>query len=778
MPVGIRLCSRITSIFTKMTDKSYQTHDSLIIHPYAEDAYLDYAMSVVTQRALGQTEDGKKPVQRRILYAMQDMGLDHTAKPRKCAAVVGEVLGKYHPHGDSSVYDALVRMAQPFTLRYPLIDGQGNFGSRDGDSAAAMRYTEARLTAVASLLLTELGAGTVDYTPNYDGSQMEPRRLPARLPFLLLNGAMGIAVGMACELPPHNLREIAAAAIAVIENPDITTDQLLDIVPGPDFPTGAQLISSRSEILAAYESGRGLLRARAVWKKEELARGQWQIVVTELPYQKSAKMVLEEVEALTNPQPPQGKKTITPQQANLKQIGLNLLEKVTDESGKDAAVRLVIVPRSSKQTPEETMAFLFANTSLETSVAVNNTAIGLDGRPGTKGLKTLLTEWARYRFQTVRRRTQHELDVVTKRIHILEGRMLVYRSVEEVIKTIRESDNPKSELMDKFALTETQAEDILEMRLRQLARLDGFKFEQELTDARKEQERLTVLLSSETAMNKLIVKEIKSDSDRFGDERRTLVKAEARASTAVAARNVPDEPVTVIVSKNLWVRVRQGHEVDEATLAYKAGDDKLAVVKTRTTQTVLFLDSQGRAYSVQVSDIPAGRGDGVPLTTLIDVQDGAKVLFCLADNPDSNYLFSGQNGYGFIAPLKSLVARPKAGKAFLTLDDGELPVSPVVIPAGAAGFVACGSTEGKMLCFPVSEVKTLEKGGKGVVLMSLEADGKLSGVAYFDAAPFKAQIELGGRIAPIAFNQEDLEKYTLHRARKGALLPKKGVLRG
>jgi len=760
--------------------QNHSASDNLVIHKYAEKAYLDYGMAVVKGRALPKVQDGEKPVQVRILYAMQDMGLTHTAKLRKCAAVVGEVLGKYHPHGDSSVYDALVRMAQPFSLRYPLIEGQGNFGSRDGDTAAAMRYTEAKLMPVAQLLLSELGAGTVDFVPNYDGSWFEPAMLPARLPMLLLNGASGIAVGMACEFPSHNLREVAAAAVAVIENPAITTDQLLDIIPGPDFATGAQLISSRAEILAAYETGRGNLRARAVWRKEELARGQWQIVITDFPYQVSAKAILEQVEVLTNPQPKTGKKTLDQQQINLKTVSLNLLEKVTDESGKDAGVRLVVIPRSSKQTPEETMAFLFANTDLETSVPVNHTCLGLDNKPRTKGLKDILTEWAQFRFTTVHRRTQYEYDKLSARLHLLEGRVAVYLNVNEVVATIGEAEDPKADIMAKFGLTELQADDILEMRLRQLARLEGFKLEKELEEGRKEQTRLQVLLSNPDALNKLIVKEIKADAEKFGDDRRTLIKAEARASASPAARVVPNEPVTIIVSKNLWVRARNGHDVDESALAFKPGDEKLAVVKTRTTETVLFLDSKGRAYSVQASDIPAsGRGDGVPLTTLIDVQDGAKVLYCLADDPEQAYLFSGQEGYGFIAQLKALVARPKAGKAFLTLnaEKNETPMPPVRITSTTDGFVACGSAKGKMLCFPVTEVKALDK-GKGVVLMGLDDGETLSGISYFDVLPFNAQIELKGQVGTISFGKADMDKYLGRRARKGAVLPKNGILRG
>ena len=754
------------------------TDDSvLVIHDYAEKSYLDYALAVVRARALGQVESGQKPVQMRILYAMHDMGLTHTAKYRKSAAMVGEVLGKYHPHGDQSVYDAMVRMAQKFTLRYPLIDGQGNFGSADGDSAAAMRYTEARLSPIANLLLQELGAGTVDFGPNYDGAYQEPLMLPARLPMLLLNGAMGIAVGMACDLPSHNLREVAAAAIAVIQNPEITTDALLDIIPGPDFATGGQVISPRSDILSAYETGRGSVRVRARWVKEDLARGQWQIIITEFPYQVSAAQISEEIEELTNPQIKKTKKALDPQQVNLKAVGLNLLETVRDESGKDASVRLVIIPRSSKQTPEETMAFLYANTSLEKATSINNTCIGLDGNPRTKGLKEILSEWASFRFTTVRRRTQFELDVLVRRLHLLEGRMAVYLNVDQVIATIRDAADPKAALIDTFSLSDIQADDILEMRLRQLARLEGFKLEKEVEESKKEQARLVALLASESLMNKLIMKEIALDVEKYGDDRRTLIKPEARASTLPAARTVQDEPVTVLVSKNLWVRARTGHDTDEAAISYKAGDSKLAILKTRTTEAVVVLDSKGRAYSIQVSDIPNARGDGVPLTTLIELQDGAQVKYFLCGNPSQEYLFSGQNGYGLVAPLKSLIAPRRAGKAFLTLDSAEMPMAPIRLASTTDGHVAIGSTEGKLLCFPVSEVKALEKGGKGVMLMGLDNKETVTGITYFDAVPFTAQVELKGQVGPLTIGKADMEKYMGRRSRKGSLLPKKAVLR-
>jgi topoisomerase IV subunit A len=750
--------------------------DQLVLHTYTEDAYLEYAIATVKDRALAQVQDGQKPVQRRILYAMRQLGLTPDAKPVKSARIVGDVLGKYHPHGDSAAYAAMVRMGQDFSLRYPLVQKQGNFGSLDGDPAAAMRYTEARLSSISDLLLSEINQGTVDFVPNYDGSTKEPVLLPARLPFLLLNGTMGIAVGMASDIPPHNLGEVALAATALIENPDITVSELLDIMPGPDFPGGAQLISSRQDVLHAYEGGRSTLRARARWRREDLARGQYNIVVYELPYQVSGKTILEQLDTLTNPQPPAGKKSLTQQQLNLKQMALDLLEKATDESGKEDAVRLVLSPRTSKVDPEVLMNFLFANTSLEESVSVNMTLIGLDGRPGTKGLKAILAEWVRFRFETVRRRCQFNLDRTLERIHILDGRMTVYLNLDAVIKVIREAEDPKLELMESFGLSEEQATDILEMRLRQLNKLEGIKLQKELEELRAEAARLQTLLDSEPAMRKLIVAEIASDAQRHCDPRRTLIKVEAKAAPVTAvARNVADEELTIVVSKNLWVRARAGHDTDEAALVYKPGDERFVVLKSRTVWPVVVLDSNGRSYSVQASDIPVARGDGVPLTTLIDLQDGAKVVHVLSTNPDQPHLFAGESGYGFLAPLKSLVATRKAGKAFLTLKSGERPMTPLAVPA-AAGFFIAGSQQGRLLAFPATEVKALPNGGQGVMLMVLEPGEKLTGLQHAEGAPVKLNVRVKGELSSLTLQGAEWEKYVLHRARKGYQLPKKAVL--
>ncbi|MFN7609057.1 MAG: DNA topoisomerase IV subunit A, partial [Ralstonia sp.] len=584
--------------------------EALTLGAYAERAYLDYAISVVKGRALPEVADGQKPVQRRILFAMHEMGLRSDAKPVKSARVVGDVLGKFHPHGDQSAYDALVRLAQDFSLRYPLIDGQGNFGSRDGDGAAAMRYTEARLTPISRLLLEELDQGTVDFIPNYDGSMEEPKLLPARLPFVLLNGASGIAVGMATEIPSHNLREVAAATVALIRDDKLTSTDLMQYMPGPDFPGGGQIISSAADIAQVYESGRGSLKVRARWKIEELARGQWQLVVNELPPNTSSQKVLEEIEELTNPKVRTGKKSLSPDQLTMKQTMLGLLDAVRDESGKDAPVRLVFEPKSKNIDQQEFANALLAHTSLESGAAINLVMIGTDGRPRQKGLAEILREWITYRFATVTRRTRHRLGKVEDRIHILEGRQLVLLRIEDVIRIIRESEEPKAALIQVFNLSDRQAEDILEIRLRQLARLEAIKIEQELKNLREEQGELDVLLKSETMMRRRIIKEIETDAKQYGDDRRTLIQEERRAAAEV---KIVDEPVTVIVSQKGWVRTRQGHGHDATQFTFKAGDTLYDTFECRTTDALLIFGTRddkgtGRVYSVAVANLPGGRG--------------------------------------------------------------------------------------------------------------------------------------------------------------------------
>jgi len=690
--------------------------ETLTLSTFAERAYLDYAVSVVKGRALPDVADGQKPVQRRILYSMNELGLGPTAKPRKSATVVGDVLGKLHPHGDQSVYDALVRMAQDFSLRYPLIDGQGNFGSRDGDGAAAMRYTEARLTPVSRLLLDEIDMGTVDFQPNYDGSSDEPRTLPARLPMLLLNGASGIAVGMATEIPSHNLREVAAAAVAMIRNPKITHAELMTVIQGPDYPGGAQIITPASNIADIYASGRGSLKVRARWKIEELARGQWQAVVTELPPGVSSQRVLEEIEELTNPKIKTGKKTLLPEQLTLKQNILGLLDTVRDESGREAPVRLVFEPKSKNLDQAEFMLTLLAHTSLESSAPINLVMIGGDGRPRQKGLSEILQEWIDYRFVTVRRRTEFKLGKVNDRIHILEGREIVLLNIDKVIAIIRNSDEPKAALIAEFRLSERQAEDILEIRLRQLARLEAIKIQQDLAELRGEKEKLEDILENPSTMKRLIIREIEADAKQYGDDRRTLIE---EAQKAVAEQKIVDEPVTVIVSEKGWVRARTGIGHDPAQFTFKAGDSLGYVFECRTVDTLLCIGDNGKAYSVPVLALPGARGDGVPITTLVDLSGGGRILYYFAGAADTRLLLATSTGFGFIAKAGDMVTRLKGGKSFLTLDDGAVPLPPRPVP-DSAGAIACLSEKGRVLVFGIDEMKVLTNGGRGVTLMELE----------------------------------------------------------
>jgi topoisomerase-4 subunit A len=747
-------------------DDGMDDGNSLQLAAYAERAYLSYAMSVVRARALPQVEDGLKPVQRRILHAMNEMRLASSAKHVKSARVVGDVIGKYHPHGDTSVYDAMVRVAQDFTLRYPLVDGQGNFGSRDGDGAAAMRYTECRLTPFAELLLAEIDRGTVDFTANYDGSMTEPQLMPARLPVVLLNGASGIAVGMATEIPPHNLREVAEAARLLIKKPEAVLEEVLAVLPGPDFPGGGQLISTPADIRDAYANGRGSLRMRARWRIEELARGQWRVIVYELPHGVSVAQVLSEIESLTNPQPRTGKKDVSQDQKNLKALVLGVLDSVRDESSDQQAVRIMLEPKSSRIPQDEFMAVLLAHTSLESSVSVNLTMVGRDGRPQQKHLLTILHEWINFRFATVERRTRHRLAEVLRRVHILEGRMTVFLKIEEVIRCIRESDEPKPELMARFGLTEIQAEDILEIRLRQLARLEGIRIEKELGELRVEHGQLTTLLDSRHEMTKLILKEINEDSKRFGDERRTLMEAVTPISQGEIA--APDEPVTVIISKNGWVRSRQGHGIDPAGITYKTGDFPWLVAETRTIWPLIVIDSNGRSYSVRVSDLPGGRGDGAPLNTMIEFQEGGKLALALTTAPDSKYLVAGSAGYGFIASVADMMARNKAGKAFLTLDKGEKPLPPAPVLGNTVAVLTQG---GRLLLFPLTELKEMAK-GKGLMLIDLTKSDEVAGVTITDGdALLIGGGGRGGKLVQQSLDTRAQAPFRGARARRGQEIP-------
>ena len=749
---------------------------------YAQRAYLEYALSVVKGRALPDACDGQKPVQRRILFSMSRMGLGFGgangasgAKPVKSARVVGDVLGKYHPHGDSAAYDAMVRMAQDFSQRYPLVDGQGNFGSRDGDSAAAMRYTEARLARITSLLLDELDEGTVDFIPNYDGSFEEPRQLPARLPFTLLNGASGIAVGLATEIPSHNLREVADACIALIKTPKLPEAELYNIIAGPDYPGGGQIISSAAEIAAAYSTGRGSLKVRARWKIEDLARGQWQLVVTELPIGVSTQKVLEEIEELTNPKIKAGKKALSTDQLQLKQTLLAVLDVVRDESGKEAAVRLVFEPKTSRIEQNELITTLLAHTSLESSSPINLTMIGLDGRPAQKSLRQMLTEWIDFRQTTIARRSQYRLTKVLDRIHILEGRALVLLNIDEVIAIIRQSDEPKAALIERFKLSDRQAEDILEIRLRQLARLETIKIEQELKSLREEQGRLEEILSNPTALKRLMVKEIEADAKQFADPRRTLIQAEKKAVLEV---KVLDEPVTVVISSKGWIRARTGHGHDAASFAFKEGDGLYGTFECRTVDTLLVFGSAakgtGRVYSVAVSLLPGARGDGQPVTTLIELESGTQPLYYFAGPATATLLLSSSGGYGFLATVDTMTSRPKAGKAFISCAEGESVCKPSHasgtsggLPLNPATHVACASTAGRILTFEITELKQMAGGGRGLMLIDLDDKDTLAGAAAYTRSVRIAGMGRGGKARDETLEIRSLNNARAARARKG-----------
>jgi topoisomerase-4 subunit A len=759
-----------------------ESADQDSLSAYAQRAYLEYALSVVKGRALPDACDGQKPVQRRILFSMSRMGLgfggangNSGAKPVKSARVVGDVLGKYHPHGDSAAYDAMVRMAQDFSQRYPLVDGQGNFGSRDGDSAAAMRYTEARLARITSLLLDELDEGTVDFIPNYDGSFEEPRQLPARLPFTLLNGASGIAVGLATEIPSHNLREVADACIALIKTPKLLDDALYSIIAGPDYPGGGQIISSAAEIAAAYSTGRGSLKVRARWKIEDLARGQWQLVVTELPIGVSTQKVLEEIEELTNPKIKTGKKAFTTDQLQLKQTLLSVLDVVRDESGKEAAVRLVFEPKTSRIEQIELITTLLAHTSLESSSPINLTMIGLDGRPAQKSLRQMLVEWIDFRQTTIARRARHRLTKVLDRIHILEGRALVLLNIDEVIAIIRQSDEPKAALIERFKLSDRQAEDILEIRLRQLARLEAIKIEQELKSLREEQGRLEEILGNPAALKRLMVKEIEADAKQFADPRRTLIQAEKKAVLEV---KVLDEPVTVVVSSKGWLRARTGHGHDAASFAFKEGDGLYGTFECRSVDTLLVFGSAakgtGRVYSVAVSLLPGARGDGQPVTTLIELESGTQLLYYFAGAASATLLLSSSGGYGFLATVETMTSRPKAGKAFISCAEGESVCKPSHVSGttgsaalGAATHVACASTAGRILTFEITELKQMAGGGRGLMLIDLDAKDTLAGAAAYIRSVRISGTGRGGKARDETLEIRSLNNARTARARKG-----------
>lgn len=698
--------------------------ESLTLAHYAARAYLEYALSVVKSRALPDVVDGMKPVQRRILYAMQRMHLSAADRYTKSARVVGEVLGKYHPHGDQSAYDAMVRMAQPFSMRYPLVDGKGNFGSRDGDGPAAMRYTEARLMKLAGLLLDELDSNDVEFIANYDGTLKEPTVLPAKLPLILLNGASGIAVGMATEIPPHNLKEVAQAVLLLLEKPDATLDKVLSLVPAPDFPGGAQIISSASEIRAAYDIGRGSFRMRARYHFEDLQRGQWQLVVDELPPAASATTVLAELEEITNPKPKAGKKTLSAEQQQAKAAMLAILDRMRDESNKDQPVRLVFEPKTSKIDRDVFVNTLLANTSLESNAPINLVMIGTDGRPAQKGLLTILREWTAARMGIVRARTEARLAKVNARLHILEGRTICCDNIERVIEIIRFEEKPAEVLKKEFGLTDEQVEDILELRLRQIANLEYERIQKEMADLRDEKATLEKILRDERVLKRVIAKETKEAVKAYGDERRTLVEA---AQKAVVTQNVVNEPVTVVISEKGYVRARTGHGHDATLMNYKVGDAFMTALECMSADTLVAVGSNGRAYSILVSQLPSARGDGLPVASFIELEAGTDIVGYLAGSGEETVVLVTDNGVGLKCRLKDLFSRMKAGRTFVKTDDGARVMPPLTTTA-ATPKLACLSEEGRLLVFDLEELRELNGGGKGVILMGLNDGEKLTAV--------------------------------------------------
>lgn len=743
--------------------------DELTLAYFASRAYLEYAISVVKGRALPDVCDGMKPVQRRILYAMKRLGLNPDVKTVKSARVVGEVLGKYHPHGDSAAYNAMVRLAQDFTMRYPLVQGQGNFGSADGDGAAAMRYTEVRLSKYADLLLGELDKGTVKFIPNYDGTHKEPVLLPARLPVLLLNGSSGIAVGMATEIPSHNLTEVGEAAIEVIRNPEITTDELLEIVKGPDFPGGAQVISSASDIKNVYQSGYGNLQVRATYHFEELSRGQWQLVFDSVPYKVSVMKVMSELEALTNPKAPQGKKSLTAKQQQDKQLIMNVMSGMRDESSAEAPVRLVIDPKSKSIDREELVSTILSKTSLETSCKFNLVVIGIDGKPRQKGLKDILSEWVSFRLHTVRARSQTSLTEAEARIHTLEGRLIVLVDIEEVIRIIRGADDPKKELMTHFGLSDTQAEDILEIKLRQLASLDEVKLRKELEKLRNEAERLRGLLTDEKKLRREVTKEIRQDIDTYGDERRTLIE---EAKGASIAKQVIDEPVTVIVSEKGFLRSRQGHGFDARAMNFKLGDKYRCSMECRSVDNLYILSNTGRIYSIPVSSLPSARGEGTHVSAFVQFQDGDVPFDYICGAPDTVLLFTSDAAMGFFCKMSDLSVRQRGGKSFFILD-GAKPL-PVQVSTPLTGWIAALSSSGRLVVFTTDELRALSSGGKGTTIMALQDDEKL--VAAVPISPNGVVVVgkgRGGKIQELLVGPRSIEDYRTRRGRKGRFVEAK-----
>ncbi|AGG89837.1 DNA topoisomerase IV subunit A [Rhodanobacter denitrificans] len=727
-------------------------YEQIPLKEYAERAYLDYSMYVVLDRALPFVGDGLKPVQRRIIYAMSELGLAATAKPKKSARTIGDVIGKFHPHGDSSCYEAMVLMAQPFSYRYPLVDGQGNFGSPDDPkSFAAMRYTESKLSPIAEALLGELAQGTVDWVPNFDGTMDEPSWLPARVPHVLLNGSMGIAVGMATDIPPHNLRELATACIRLLDEPDASVAQLCEHVLGPDYPTEAEIITPRADLLTIYQTGGGSVRARAVYRREE-----GNIVITALPHQVSPSKILEQIAA------------------QMRAKKLPMIEDLRDESDHENPIRLVIVPRSNRVDADETMQHLFATTDMEKSFRVNLNMIGLDGRPQVKDLKRILTEWLSFRTSTVTRRLEHRLAKVDRRLHLLEGLHTAYLNLDEVIRIVRSEDEPKPVLMARFRLSEEQTDYILETRLRQLARLEEMKINAERDQLEEERARINVLLKSPAKLKSLIKDELRADAEKFGDARRSPLVEREVAHALDESALVASEPVTVVLSQKGWARAAKGHDIDAEALNYREGDGLLAAVKARTTQQVAFIDSTGRAYSTPAHTLPSARGNGEPLTGRFSPAAGASFDAVIAGDNDTRLILATDFGYGFVTRFEALTGRNKAGKQIISLSDGAKVLAPQISTDPARDRIVVVSSEGHLLMFSVAELPELDK-GKGNKLIEIPkkqlAEGeRVAGVAVVSEGKGEVTMYAGAR--KLTLKWADLVEYGGNRATRGGLLPR------
>ena len=734
-----------------MTNINYEGIEQMPLRTFTERAYLNYSMYVIMDRALPFIGDGLKPVQRRIVYAMSELGLNATAKYKKSARTVGDVLGKFHPHGDSACYEAMVLMAQPFSYRYPLVDGQGNWGAPDDPkSFAAMRYTESRLSKISEILLSELGQGTVDYQPNFDGTLAEPQYLPARLPHILLNGTTGIAVGMATDIPPHNINEIADAAVMLLDNPNAGLDDVLEVVQGPDFPTEAEIISPKSEIRKIYEQGRGSIKMRATWKKED-----GEIIISALPHQSSPSKVIAQIA----------------EQMTAKK--LPMLEDIRDEADHENPIRIVLVPRSNRVDIDALMAHLFATTDLEKSYRVNMNMIGLDHKPAVKGLLEILNEWLAFRRTTVTRRLQYRLDKVLSRLHILEGLMIAFLNIDEVIDIIRHEDDPKAELMRRFNLSDEQADAILNLRLRHLAKLEENQLKAEQDELEKERLNLEAILGSERRLNTLIKKEIQEDAKKYASPRMSQLVEREEAKMISESDMTPAEPVTVILSEMGWVRCAKGHDIDPKSLSYKAGDNYRAHACGKSNQAVVFIDSTGRSYALDPLSLPSARSQGEPLTGKLNLPAGATIEYVVMASEQQELLMASDAGYGFICKFEDLIARNKAGKALISLPENAKVMEPKTL-ASATALVVAMTSAGRILIFPAKDLPALSKGkgNKIVTIPAANAKERSELLVKLLLISDQASLEFHSGKRKIVLKPEDLQKFRAERGRKGSTLPR------